>query len=416
MSAIQKNTFGSVKPYTRHLTNCPQSTVKNHNSCNCPKWLYVRHSKGAKERYSLNTPSWAEANRIAAEKLRGMDPEIADARLTKEKQKSELLGVSDAWQMWLDRTERKFGVEGVYPQYRSLKKKFEHWAAEQGIEHIQEIEPIQLERWYSSHEWMSLKSRSQRWGILRSVFSYWKSVGALKENPISAIKADRPSKDHVQGPYTDEQVTALMASVKDTIPPTIDVREKAVYVERLTAFLILLLNTGCDLVDAVLFEADRITDERVGKRVVPVYRYKRRKTRVGAVIPLHAKVSKVLRSVSLSPRNTAVMPFRSKETKNPDNDVHLWSRRILRCLEVAGVTEVVLPVRDSHGKQRTKKANAKMLRHTFAVRQLKAGQRPEEVARMLGHVDATMVRIHYAPWVKELEEAHIRRVIGEWER
>jgi integrase len=83
-------------------------------------------------------------------------------------------------------------------------------------------------------------------------------------------------------------------------------------------------------------------------------------------------------------------------------------------LKAANIVEVVLPGRDGRGGQMTKKANSKMLRHTFAVRQLEMGQRPEEVAKMLGHVDATMVRLHYAPFVKELEDAHIRRVIGEW--
>ena len=53
----------------------------------------------------------------------------------------------------------------------------------------------------------------------------------LKENPILAIKADPPSNDHVQGTYTEDQVKALMATVKDTIPASIDVREKQVYVE-----------------------------------------------------------------------------------------------------------------------------------------------------------------------------------------
>jgi integrase len=109
------------------------------------------------------------------------------------------------------------------------------------------------------------------------------------------------------------------------------------------------------------------------------------------------------------------MPFRSRATENRDHDVHLWSRRILRALKAAGVTAVVLPTRDARGKQRTKNANAKMMRHTFAVQQLRSGQRPEEVARMLGHVDATMVRRQYAPFVKGLEDAHIRRAIGEWE-
>jgi integrase len=48
------------------------------------------------------------------------------------------------------------------------------------------------------------------------------------------------------------------------------------------------------------------------------------------------------------------------------------------------------------------------------VRWLREGQRPEDVARMLGHVDTLMVRRHYAPWVKELDRAHIGRVVERW--
>ena len=414
MSNVQKTASGSVSPYTRHNENCPHANDKHHNTCKCPKWIYIRRAGGKRERYSLVTTSWAEAQEIASGKLRAMDPEIAAARAITEKTQNELVTVTDAWQMWLDRTEHKFGKWGVYPQYQTLGNVFKCWAIEQGIEHIQEIKPIQLARWSLSREWTRLASRSQRWGILRSVFAYWTMLGVLKQNPILAIKADRPPKDHVQGPYTEDQVKALMASIKDTIPDSIDVREKRVYVERLTAYLTLLLNVGCDLVDAVLHEPERITEEKVGDRVISVYRYARKKTGVDAVIPLHADVVALIRNVPVSPQCDATMPFRSQATENPDHDVHLWSRRIQRVLRAAGVTEVVLPGRDTRGKKRTKKANAKMLRHTFAVRQLQNGQRPEEVARMLGHVDATMVRKHYAPWVKELEDAHIQRVIGSW--
>ena len=49
-----------------------------------------------------------------------------------------------------------------------------------------------------------------------------------------------------------------------------------------------------------------------------------------------------------------------------------------------------------------------------SVRALKAGQRPEEVAKMLGHVDTTMIYKHYAPWVKDLDDAHIKRVVSGW--
>jgi hypothetical protein len=45
------------------------------------------------------------------------------------------------------------------------------------------------------------------------------------------------------------------------------------------------------------------------------------------------------------------------------------SDRINKCLKAAGIAFVTLPA-NRRGRVRTKKANAKQLRHTFAVRQL----------------------------------------------
>jgi hypothetical protein len=98
-----------------------------------------------------------------------MDPEIAAARAVNEQQAKDLVKVSDAWQMWLERTERKFGKWGIYPQYKSLKNFFERWTLEEGIEYIQEIKPIQLERWYSSHNGCA-SNRGRNGGALCVVF------------------------------------------------------------------------------------------------------------------------------------------------------------------------------------------------------------------------------------------------------
>jgi hypothetical protein len=45
------------------------------------------------------------------------------------------------------------------------------------------------------------------------------------------------------------------------------------------------------------------------------------------------------------------------------------------------------------------------------VRQLCAGQRPEEVARELGHSGTDLIYRHYAPWVKDMDMAHIARIV-----
>ena len=79
MATIQKNSFGSVKLYARHLASCSHSKEKNYNDWRCPKWLYIRDGKKGERAIFADTPSWAEANRIAVEKLRAMDPDIAAA-------------------------------------------------------------------------------------------------------------------------------------------------------------------------------------------------------------------------------------------------------------------------------------------------------------------------------------------------
>jgi integrase len=150
---------------------------------------------------------------------------------------------------------------------------------------------------------------------------------------------------------------------------------------------------------------------QIDGRQIAVYRYNRAKTDVLAVIPVSDDIADELTNVPIIRENPSGMPFRSKV--DVKSDVHTWSRRIRRVLEVADVEWAELP-RDSKGRSRRKKANAKQFRHTFAVRMLRAGQRPEEVAKMLGHVDTTMVLRHYAPWVDDLDEAHIRRVVGSW--
>jgi integrase len=419
---ILKSAFGSVRPYTRHINSCAYRNSPDHTVCKCPKWLY-EYRKGEKpKRYTLNTPSWAEAQRIADKTWRGFDPEIAEARAAKAKQQEMAMTVADACRLWITRTESQFGSDcGSLPQYKSLMKKLEDWAAGQGIEYVQNITPLQLQMWYSSRDWLryAAPTRSQRWGILRSMFTFLRERGVIENSPIAAIKPIRLSGEHVQGPYTDEQITRIFAHVRDTTPPKSDLEDQAVYIDRLNAFLLLLLHTGCDVVDAVLFDQNQIEPLSVDGRVISVFRYHRQKTRhkdsnVLAVIPLQEHVVRTLREVPSLAENPNDMPFRSNAS-DIRSDVHLWSRRIGRVLKAAGIRYVELPDKDLHGRKRQKKANAKQFRHTFAVRQLRSGQRPEEVARMLGHVDTTMVRKHYAPWVPELDHAHIRTVIQKWD-
>lgn len=404
MVTLDKNFHGTVRPYTRHLPTCKIGD----DSCRCPKWLYERRKDGERKRYSLGTPSWAEAKEIAAKRLRSFDPEIAAAQAVLTKRDREQRTIADVCQMWLDRTKREYGP-GIWAQYQSVTNKLKAWAVRHRIEFIQDVTTEQLERWYSSAEWLKYAdtTRAQRWNVVRTMFQYWTDKRVLAENPVVTVKSIKVTGGPVQGRYTAEQLAAIFANI-DEVPKTLNRTERGVYLTRLHAFITLLLHTGCDLVDGVLFDKTRLKCELVGDVQVCVYRYHRQKTGVGAVIPLDDNIAKTLLDTPMIEDNPENMPFRFG-TDLEDN-AGMWRKRIQTVLTKAGVAHVELS-RDRSGRRRFKAANVKQFRHTFSITQLVAGQREETVARMLGHKNSDMVRKHYGDWVPERDDAHIREVL-----
>jgi hypothetical protein len=204
MKNLLRSAYGTVRPYTRHATGCTNQS--DDNSCPCPKWLYVfvQATKG-KRRYTLNTPSWAEALREASEVLRGLDPEIAASR-AKVQDTFVPLTVREAMHLWVARTENKLGKDAsTLVQYRHLEELVSEWARANGIKYAKDITSHQLEKWYASHEWTRLAptTRKQRWGVLRVMFAHMVKLKAISESPAGPIEAANVTSDQVQGPYTD---------------------------------------------------------------------------------------------------------------------------------------------------------------------------------------------------------------------
>lgn len=409
---IFKSSYGSVRPYTRHSDGCPNA--RENHSCRCPKWIYVFDAATKKKtRRSLNTPSWAEAVRLAHDTLRGLDPEIAAARELTGKKERKLCTVADACDLWIERSARKSGEDSsTTKSYHTLKWFITRWTEREGITHIQDITSIQLQQWQKTKDWTSLAktTRQQRWGVVRSLFNYLVVMGVLEKSPAAPIGREENRKDednHVQGPYTDAQVKAILDSVEASIPFNLPYSQRPTYAARVRLFIRMLEGIGCDVSDGIQFEPANLKAVKIGKKHVNVYRYKRQKTGVLAVVPISNDLAQELKALPIEPGATAAMPFRMPGLKLK-LDAKKWSNRVKSAIDKAGVTHVDLP----DGTR--KPANVKQFRHTAAVRWLKEGQRPEEVAKMLGHVDTEMVRKHYAPWVPELDEAHVMRVVEHW--
>jgi len=432
VAELLKSPYGNVRPYTRHLRGCEFSSEADHNSCSCPKWLYTNQRGERPRRYTLNTPSMTEAVKMAIDTLKGFDPEIAEARRVKVKKKSAKKTVEEAVHLWLDRTRSSFGDDAdIVKQYRSTfgwrdrqgkprgnfllyLERYNEGNAADPVHYIQDITPLFCQQWHNSWKGKYAdQTRKQRWGTVRSFFSFLHNLGVIENNPALLIRAIQASQVFAHVPFTDEQFQRILDEADWYVDDRVKDGEREFYCRRTHLFLKLLRYTGMDVGDAVMFQTSLIRDERIDGKAIPILRYRRKKTRVEAVIVLDPKLAEALRKIPEIPDSVPDRPFRYRGSL-ASSDAHNWSRRISQLIKLAKIGRVQLvnrdgtPAVDDRGSAVTRNPNVKMLRHTFAIAQLLKGLRPEAVAKQLGHVDTAMIFRHYAPWCKERDLAHIR--------
>ncbi|HEV8189510.1 MAG TPA: hypothetical protein VGP83_17275 [Pyrinomonadaceae bacterium] len=409
-----------VKAYTRHTAKCPHRRKKNFNQCSCAKHLSIRLRGQQPVRRTLNTPSWADAKKEADKVIESLDPKnqrLAELEREKTKRVFARVSLAESITRFLETKRQELAKDSRTPnQYKVATNMLTVWAKERSVTHLDEIKDTDLERWYWQTDvptaWGRLKesTRSQRWTMLRSFFLFCKTRRLIDDNPIALIKKCKADKS-VQGPYSVAQEEQLLqAALSLPIPYSIPRRDKAVYRQRLFAFILLLRYTGSDVCDAMEFRPERIRSQEIDGELAFSYSYFRRKTRnskahrIPCVMELPDWVAKTLLNVPLSSTDSAELPFRGQGQLRSD----FWSAPIMRCLTQAGITHVSCG-KGNDNVERFHTANVKQLRHTFAVRQLSLGYSWEEVAGMLGHTDTEMMRIHYAPFVDELYTATVAR-------
>ena len=165
--------------------------------------------------------------------LRGFNPEIAAIRNTSNQQREKSYTVLDAINMWLDRTRNKVGTESsTVNQYRStfgwvdkdgrprgalltyLDRYNRERPAPKRIHFIHEITPLWLQQFYDGECFadLSISTKRQRWGTVRSFFAWLHKVGVIPSDPSAAI--DRVKDDGYWGniPFTDEQYQAILSN------------------------------------------------------------------------------------------------------------------------------------------------------------------------------------------------------------
>ena len=168
------------------------------------------------------------------------------------------------------------------------------------------------------------------------------------------------------------------------------------------------MHVGCDVVDAVRFNTKRIEDATIDGRTIHIYRYKRAKTKVTAIVKPSADVAQELRSVPRLAESPDGMPFRNPGVE-VNSDRSEWSKRVIALLHAAGVEWVDLPPDDGAvcDARRPTANNSGTLRGC-------AGSAKGGCQRTWPRCWGTSTPIwpgSYAPWVPDLEQAYLRRIV-----
>jgi len=373
----------TVEIVVRHSADCKdRQRGTEWKKCNCRKSLVVYDgATKTTHRISAKTRSWEKAEKFRTDYLNDLDPDQQELKRLRTAEQQKQKPVDEAVELYLANMIARKAADGTVSGARHLlSDALCGWLSKQVPRpvHISEITPEHLIAWRASWALGDLTA-AIRWGSVRGFFNFCENMGWAPKSPAKHIRAAKVARGGRTGVFSDKQYAALVEAAR---------------AERRThAFVELMRWGGMAITDAVLFRTEMIDADGV-------LRYRRHKSDELAVVPLPAHVIVNLRDVPLG--NNAVGPAQPFRSKSPiiRTDVRLWQRRFTELWAAASITEVET---DSGAG----KPHSHCLRDTFAVWNLRHGVPLMAVAKMLGHSTVKTTEQSYAPWVKELEAAHI---------
>jgi integrase/recombinase XerD len=337
--------------YRRHLEGCGRK--KRQSNCSCPVWVQGR-LHGQMMRKSLGIRNWESAQKI----VRDWEARIDGGSQT----------VPEAFGYFLaDCVARNLKPETI-AKYRLLQREMIAWFPQRTVDALglQEISAYR-ESWKLAP--ISARKKIER---MRTFFKFCSDRKWSDENPAVFLKPPRATFDPTL-PFTAEDIEKIRDAL-EIYPDRPKGRR-----EQVKAFVLLLMNSGLRIRDAVCLTMDKISDGKLMLRTA--------KTGQVVWLPLPEEVVVAI----------AGMPFRMfwSGVGNPKSSVSDWQRTLARLFKIAGIAGFAHRFRD-----------------TFATNLLLKGVPLEDVSVLLGHADTKITWKHYAPWVKvrqdRLEEA-VRR-------
>jgi integrase/recombinase XerC len=366
-----------MKLYRRHVAGCPRRAGggqpgRHSTDCACPFWLDFKF-EGKRKLISLQTVDPKEAEvRSHHAIVTGAVPNTGRKAASKDVARPRLAEYIEQFVAKLVRADK---AERTITNHRRTLDAL----AKFGVVHLDEIDAPKLDAFYASRKGRlgygakpsSLVEDSK---VLRRFCDYCIRQKAMTLNPTEG--EERPKDTRVSPPpFTDEQVAAIIANAPDN--PT------RVLVE-------LLITTGLRIGDACTLRRDAI--DETGTLELP-----QRKSRYKhvVVLPLN-EYPKLIASLNALPRvdESKVYYFWDGEMEYLTLTRH-WSDRIQKAFKAAKVS-----------------SNVHRLRHTCAIRWLRAGIPIHEVSMLLGHQNVLITQRYYAkynPQMKPLLTAAMRK-------
>ena len=260
--------------------------------------------------------------------------------------RTKLHDLIDEYWAWYEREKSASSIETRRPILQTFRDQTPDMLAE-------EVRPFHVDKWISRSKAKAADTISGRITLISGMFNWGIRMGLVKANPIANMPRPTP------------------VPREDFVPPKrFKKLIKACDSSQLRDVVTFMLDTGCRVTEVFKLKAEYFDGSRF---VLPIDKSKgKRRQRVIYVTETTAAIAN-----RLCKKHSTGAIFRNSRG-NP------WNKSSMNC--------AMLRLRPKIGIDNL---CATMFRHSFAYNRLSQGQSPEIVAKLMGHVDTTMLMRRY---------------------
>ena len=348
--------------YRRHRATCKSSARRA--KCSCPIWVQGV-LQGESVRKSLDLTNWEAASR----RIRDWESDGMEAPVT----------VKEATERFLADRQSMNLSEAMMRKYRNVAAELNKELENRPVKSVTTDDLRRIREGWT----LSPVTTQKRLEMVRKFFTFCEDSDWIEKNPAKKVNAP-PAKYDPTLPFSDQEMEKILwaaESIREAHPKIPVATPK-----KLKALILLMRYSGVRISDAVMFKRDKMKD---GKLFL-----KQEKTKQNVWVPLPQFVVDAVMDCAEGNEY-----FFYKQIGKPKSALTEWQQRLKLVYEMAGIV-------DGHSHR---------LRDTFSVELLQKGVSLETVSMLLGHQNIRVTQKHYAPWVKQRQDALEAAVMKTWE-